>query len=346
MKMLLLGQVPDERLAALRGDCPGVEFVSARSPEAQLAQIVDADAVYGWPRPEALRAARRLRWVHVGGAGIEQIGDLPELVAREEIALTNGRGTMARSVADHAFALILTFTRRLRDLADDQQARRWTRDLRLGQMRELCGSVLGIVGLGQIGGHVARRGAGFEMEVYAVDAAAGGNAGEVGAPRGPEGPGQGGESRGAALLAAAGGQVRALWGLERLDDLLRLADFLVVTVPATPQTRHLIDARRLALLRPGAYLVVVSRGGLVDEGALVAALRAGRLAGAGLDVAATEPLPPESPLWDAPNLLLTPHCSGASHQTREAAWGILTQNVGRFVRGEPLENLVDKRRGY
>jgi phosphoglycerate dehydrogenase-like enzyme len=121
---------------------------------------------------------------------------------------------------------------------------------------------------------------------------------------------------------------------------------VAVATPLTAETRGLLGAPELALLRPEAHLIVVSRGGIVDEGALVAALRAGRLAGAGLDVAETEPLPPESPLWDAPNLLLTPHCSGASHQTRAAAWGILAQNVGRFVRGEPLENLVDKRRGY
>src|SRR3954471_16341162 len=112
MKMLLLGRVPEARLTALRAACPGVAFVPTAGAAAQAVEIADADAVYGWPRPAALRAARRLRWVHVGGAGIEQIRALPELVEREEIVLTNGRGTMARSVADHAVALMLTFTRR------------------------------------------------------------------------------------------------------------------------------------------------------------------------------------------------------------------------------------------
>jgi phosphoglycerate dehydrogenase-like enzyme len=331
MKMLLLGRIPEGRLAALRAACPGVAFVPTPTAAAQLAEIADADAVYGWPRPEALRAARRLRWVHVGGAGIEHIRDLPELVERGEITLTNGRGTMARSVADHVFALILTFTRRLRELTDDQRAHRWTRDVRLGQMRELCGSALGIVGLGQIGGHVARRGAGFEMEVYAVDAAAG-----VGTPPAGERP----------PAAQQVQPLRALWGLERLDDLLRLAEFLVVTVPLTAETRGLLDRRRLGLLRPGSFLVVVSRGGIVDEAALVEALRSGRLAGAGLDVAETEPLPEDSPLWDAPNLVLTPHCSGSSPQTHERLWALLEDNVRRFVAGEDLLNLCDKRAGY
>ena len=329
MKLLLLGRIPEGRLAALRAACPGVAFVPAPTAAAQLAEIADADAVYGWPRPEALRAARRLRWVHVGGAGIEHVRDLPELVERGEITLTNGRGTMARSVADHAFALILTFTRRLRELTDDQRAHRWTRDVRLGQMRELCGAALGVVGLGQIGGHVARRGAGFEMEVYAVDAPAGVDAPGAAGERAPDGP-----------------PLRALWGLERLDDLLRLADFLVVTVPLTAGTRGLLDRRRLDLLRPQSFLVVVSRGGIVDEAALVEALRSGRLAGAGLDVAETEPLPPDSPLWDAPNLVLTPHCSGSSPQTHERLWALLEDNVRRFVAGEDLLNRCDKRAGY
>jgi phosphoglycerate dehydrogenase-like enzyme len=140
--------------------------------------------------------------------------------------------------------------------------------------------------------------------------------------------------------------VRDLWGLDRLDDLLARADFLVVTVPQTPETHHLLDRRRLALLRPGACLIVVSRGGIVDEAALLEALRAGRLGGAGLDVAETEPLPPESPLWDAPNLVLTPHCSGSSPQTHERLWALLADNVGRFVAGEPLLNRCDKRAGY
>jgi phosphoglycerate dehydrogenase-like enzyme len=317
MKMLLLSQLPAERLQTLQLANPGMAFVPVRTVAEQLAEIVDADAVYGWPHPEALPLAGKLRWIHVGGAGIEQLRDYPQLMA-SDVVLTNGRGTMARSVADHVFGLILTFTRRLRELARDQEQRRWQRPLRLSQMRELTGAVLGVLGLGQIGSAVARRGAGFEMVVYAVDA---------GSP--PPGP-----------------YLEALWGLDRLDDLLRLAEYFVVTVPSTPATRHLIDRRRLALMQPGAYLFVVSRGGIVDEAALIDSLRAGHLAGAGLDVAATEPLPPDSPLWEAPNLVISPHCSGSSPQTHQRLWELLQENVRRFSRGEPLLNVCDKRAGY
>jgi len=315
--MLLLGGVPEERLRALRASAPEVAFVPVSSANEQLSEIVDADATYGWPSREALSLAQRLRWVHVGGAGIEHIRTLPELI-ESDVVLTNGRGTMARSVADHAFALILSFTRRLREIAEDQRAHRWTRDLRLAQMRELTGSTLGILGLGQIGSYVAQRGAGFEMRVMAVDA------------RPP----------------AHHPYVGDVWGLDRLDELLASADYVVVTIPFTPESRRLLDRRRLQLMQHGAYLVVVSRGGIVDEGALLEALRSGQLAGAGLDVAETEPIPPESPLWDLPNLILTPHCSGNSPQTHDRLWALFAENVRRFVAGETLLNRCDKRAGY
>jgi phosphoglycerate dehydrogenase-like enzyme len=317
MKMLLPGSVSDEQLAALRDVAPGIAFVRVRSGDEQLAEIVDADAIYGWPRREALPLARRLRWVHVGGAGIEHIRTLPEL-AESDVVLTNGRGTMARSVADHAFGMILSFTRRLRELDADQRARRWQRELRLDQMRELTGATLGVLGLGQIGSGVARRGAGFEMRVVAVDA---------GNPPQPA-------------------FVEALWGLDRLDDLLREANYLVVCLPYTPETHHLIDRRRVGLMKPEAHLFVVSRGGIVDEAALVDALRSGRLAGAGLDATETEPLPADSPLWDIPNLIISPHCSGRSPQTFDRLWELLRENARRFAAGEPLLNVCDKRAGY
>jgi phosphoglycerate dehydrogenase-like enzyme len=317
VKLLLPGGFADEQLAALQEVVPGATFVRVRSGEEQLAEIVDADAIYGWPRREALPLARRLRWIHVGGAGIEHIRTLPELV-ESDVVLTNGRGTMALSVADHAFGLILSFTRRLRDLDADQRARRWQRDLRIDQMRELTGAVLGVIGLGQIGSAVARRGAGFEMRVVAVD---------VGGP--PPGP-----------------FVDALWGLDRLDDLLALADYLVVCLPYTPETHHLIDRRRLALMKPAAHLFVVSRGGIVDEAALVDALERGALAGAGLDSTQVEPLPAASRLWAAPNLILSPHCAGRSPQTFDRLWELLRENVRRFAAGEPLLNVCDKRAGY
>jgi phosphoglycerate dehydrogenase-like enzyme len=175
-----------------------------------------------------------------------------------------------------------------------------------------------VVGLGNIGRQIAKRASAFDMRVIAVDAD------DVPKPD----------------------YVAQVARLDALDSLLGSADVVAVATPLTPQTRKMIGAAQLALMKPEAYLLVVSRGGIVDERALAAALKEGQFAGAGLDVSETEPLPPESPLWDVPNLLFTPHCSGSSRQTTEGAWRVFAENVGRFVRGEPLENVVDKKRGY
>ena len=316
MKIVIAGRADAQDLQALGGAYPEVELVSAPAHGAPLlAALEEAEALYVHTvTDEMYRAAPRLRWVQSQGAGVEWLAEAPAFRA-SDVVLTNTRGAHARTIAEHAFGLLLSLTRCLPELRAAQAEHAWRKPSRpVG----LSGLTFGVVGLGNIGTAIARRAHGFEMRVIAVDA------NEVPRPA----------------------FVERCDRLEGLPALLREADVVAVATPLTAETQGLLGAPELALMRPGAFLLVVSRGGIVDEGALVAALRAGRLAGAGLDVSETEPLPAESPLWEAPNLLLTPHCSGASHQTREAAWGILSQNVGRFVRGEPLENLVDKRRGY
>ena len=129
-------------------------------------------------------------------------------------------------------------------------------------------------------------------------------------------------------------------------DLLRRADVVAVATPITERTRGMLGPRELALLKPGAYLLVMSRGGIVDEPMLVRLLRDGTLAGAGLDVTAVEPLPADSELWDAPNIIITPHSSPVSEQTHAAVTAILRRNLSHYVAGEPLENVVDKKLGY
>jgi D-3-phosphoglycerate dehydrogenase len=177
---------------------------------------------------------------------------------------------------------------------------------------------MGIVGFGNIGRAIGRRAAGFEMRVLAVDA-----------EPGPSGDG-----------------VQQVWPLDRLDELCRESDVLVISAPMTPTSRGMIGAQQIRQMKRGSYVLQVSRGGIVDEAALVDALEDGHLAGAGLDVTATEPLPVGDPLWTAPNLVITPHTSASSQLTTELHWTILSENLGRFQRGEPLINLVDKRRGW
>ena len=182
----------------------------------------------------------------------------------------------------------------------------------------LQGMTLGVVGLGNIGTAIAERAQAFGMAVIAVD-----------------------------LRALAKPEyVSALWTLDELSELLERADAVVVTVPGTPETTGMLGKDMLRHMKPSAYLLVVSRGGVVDEEELAAMLQEGRLAGAALDVARTEPLPSHSPLWSAPNLILTPHVAGKSANTTTAATEIFRDNLARYLAGQPLKNLVDKELGF
>ena len=317
LKVLFTGGRDQGQLENLRQRHPGVTFASAATEEDELREIVDADAAIGWPTSAHVLAGRKLRWIHAGSAGIDWISQVPELI-QSDIVLTNGRGSYGNAIADHCFAMILAFTRQVREFTVDQQAKVWSGRNHAPKMLELSDATLGIVGLGNIGGEIARRGAGFRMRVVAVDL----------------------------NPAAQAPGVEQVWGLDRLDDLMQISDYLAVSVPRTRETIGLIDARCLALMKPTAHVIVVSRGRIVEEEALIVALQEGRLAGAGLDVTATEPLPTDSPLWELPNVILTPHTSGASVQTRERGWQLILENLRRFIAGEDLLNICDKEAGF
>lgn len=317
VKIVVGGATDEKQLAAWRGEFPEAEFVSAPRAD-DTAALVGADAYLGRiARPAFLAAAPTLRWVHSTGAGIETIAAIPELI-ESDVVVTNTRGGHAPSIAEHTFAMLLALTRRMGPLAEDRRNHVWKGPGRNGPLRELTGAAMTIVGMGNIGRAIAKRAVAFELRVVGVDA-------HPGPP--PDG-------------------VEAVWGLERLDEAIARADVLVVAVPYTPETDGLIDGRRIGLLRAGGFVLAVSRGGIVDELALTAALHDGQLAGAGLDVFANEPLLPDDPLWEAPNLIITPHCSGASSQTRSRVAEITRENLRRFVRGEELANICDKRAGY
>ncbi|HEY3079466.1 MAG TPA: D-2-hydroxyacid dehydrogenase [Chloroflexota bacterium] len=314
---VVMGQTHADLPGTLRTEFPGVTFEVATTPADQVRAIVDADAFYGPPTREAFLAARRLRWIHEPGTGIDKYQAIPEL-AESDVVLTNARGPHVVPMADHAFALLLALTHRVSELVEDKRARRWDGSRYGGRYVDLDGKTMGILALGDIGLAVARRAVGFGMRVRAVEAAP--------------------------MPAPAG--VEAVWGPEGLDELLSLSDVFVVTAPLTARTRRLIDHRRLALLPRGAFVIVVSRGGIVDEEALADGLRSGRIAGAGLDVTSQEPLPPESPLWDLDNVLISPHSSASSPEVWPGRRRIFEENLRRFLAGEPFLYVCDKKAGY
>jgi phosphoglycerate dehydrogenase-like enzyme len=316
VKLLLMTRMGDPYFGLL-DDLPEVQKVWATTPDAIAREIADADAVYGWPTLEQFQAAKQLKWIQAPSAGVEMLCSIPEIVA-SDVTITNSRGAHARVIAEHAFAMLLAFTRGLHRFEQDKAARRWSREAAIPEVLEIAGWTIGLVGYGQIGQQVARRALGFEMQVLAVDVET-----VQDAPHGVE-----------------------VWGLDRLPDLFAQSDVVVIATPFTPQTRHLVNADLLDRMKPTAYLLVESRGGIVDEAALVDVLKKGKIAAAGLDVFEQEPLGPDSELWDVPNLIMTPHLAGASIQKDRRCVEILRENLGRFQRGEPLVNLVDKRKGY
>lgn len=296
---------------------PGVEVVRTTSPADTAAAVADAEVFFGFPTAELLEAAPALRWIQAPSAGVEHIVRIPALRERG-ITVTNSRGAHGPSIGEHVFALLLAMTRELPLCFRQQQEKYWYRDKIYKTAREIQGMTMGILGYGSIGRGIAQRANGFELNVLAVDARA-----VDGHP-----------------------YVEEIWPPSRLPDMLAQSDVIVVSAPLTDETRGLLNADALALMKPDAYLVVVSRGGIVDEDALAAALQNGRLAGAALDVTTKEPLPPESPLWDTPNLILTPHTAGASAPKERRVVEIFIENLRRYTAGDPLLNVVDPETGY
>jgi phosphoglycerate dehydrogenase-like enzyme len=306
-------------LAALRQAAPNVRVIAGVSRDEALGLAPRVHGIDGrYCSSEFLQAAPKLCWVQSSSAGVERYLAVPELRSSDRIVLTNMQAVHGPTIADHAFAMLLMLTRDLAYYVDPAQRGTWNRDGSGVQPIALEGRTLLVVGLGGIGSEVARRGKGFGMRVLATR--------RSDTPPPPYVDRQG-----------------------RPDELLEMlpeADVVVLCVPLTDETHGMIGARELAAFKPGAYLVNVGRGKLVDTDALVAVLQDGRLAGACLDVTDPEPLPPEHLLWDMPNVVITPHMSGRSVLTRDRWQALYVENLQRFGAGEPLLNVVDKQAGY
>ncbi len=308
-------EVDDSRLADMRAAFPGVSFTSVMTDPDSMR---DADAYIGRiPEDIYAQASDRLRWVHSTGAGVETILAIPELVA-SDVVVTNTRGAHAPFVAEHTFALLLALDRYIGEFTLDKQKHHYHAYGRGLPLTSLYGQRMLIVGMGNIGRAIANRALAFEMEVVGLDVMA---------------PEQ--STDGLTVLP-----------MEHLDTELGKADVLVVAVPLTPETTGMINADRIAALKPGAVVIGISRGRIIDEEALAARLHEGSLAGAGLDVYAQEPLPEDHFLWDTPRLVMTPHCAPASPMTRDREFEITHENIRRFVAGEPLINVCDKAAGF
>ena len=311
--------ITPERLSPFQSAAPDVEFlVPGDTPLPTGLERADAAAI-SWDAPpidDILAAAPHLRWLHQRGAGIDRIAT-PRLVG-SDVVVTNGSGNHAPNIAEHVLALMLGFARQLPALIRSQQAARWEPPSP-NRLFELSGQTLAIVGAGAIGSALAPRAAALGMTVIGV-------------------------RRTAAAAPPAG--IARIVSIDRIDEALGAADHVAIALPLTAETRGLFSTSLIAKMKPGAYLYNVGRGAIVDPAALLDALRSGHLAGAGLDVTEPEPLPADSPLWREPDVVITAHSSGNTPRSYERYERLLLDNLGRWVRGETLLNVVDKRLGY
>ena len=310
------------RQAQFAAAAPHSQIVVAHDMAEALAQAPGTDALVGFNpeicAPQLLGAATDLRWIESLAAGVENCLAVPGLRDRG-LLLTNMRAVDAAVIAEHAIALTLALAHGLDVFAVDTAHAQWNATHGTATpMQTLEGKTLLVVGLGGIGTEVARRAHGLGMNVVAT---------------------RDGDRKGPAFVSHIGSPAE-------LATLARTADVIVSCVPQTPTTQGMFDAQFFALLKPTAYFVNISRGGTMVVADLTQALVDGRLAGAGLDVADPEPLPPDNPLWHAPHVIITPHISSRSDLPGEGRWIVASENVRRYARGDRMLNVVDQTRGY
>jgi phosphoglycerate dehydrogenase-like enzyme len=288
-------------------------------PELLRSAAPDADIILnGMFHGDLLRIAfpfaSKVRWVHTLSAGVEQV--LFSELAHSGVPLTNGRGVYRRPLGEFAVAAALFFAKDLRRLVRNQEAGVWEQF----DIEELHGQTMGIIGYGEIGQAAAERAKPFGMRVVAIR-------------RRPN-------------LSRSDPVLDAVYPPERLNDLLRESDYVVVAAPNTPETRGLIGAPQLAMMKPTAVIINVGRGPVISESALIRALEDRQIRGAALDVFDEEPLPAGHPFFRLQNVLLSPHCADHTTGWIEKAVQVFVRNFDHFVKGEPLENMVNKQAGY
>jgi phosphoglycerate dehydrogenase-like enzyme len=312
--------LPRPFVAALRRDFPQHTFLDAWDAETLARLLPDADVAFSAAiRRTEFASLPRLRWVQSPAVGVGgMLG--PELVA-SPVVLTSARGVRARAIAEHVLGVTLALARRLPLVIRRQTLHQWALDEieTSGAIRTLSGRRLAMVGLGAIGLEVARLASAFGLRVSAIRK-------RSGQPR-PQ-------------------TVDEVLPPERLFDLLPRSDVVVLAAPLTPETNRLIGRQALDCIKPGAFLVNVGRGKLIDDEAVIEALLDGRLGGAALDVFTKEPLDSASPYWDLPNVIVTPHISGAMEDYWTPLVALFADNLRRFEAGHPLLNVVDKHAGY
>jgi len=316
--------MPRRFVDQLRLQSPQHTFLDAWDRQTLRRLLPEVDAAFTpFVDRDVFPSATRLQWVQSPAVGVGSLM-FPELLA-SDVMVTSARGIRARAIAEHVIGVTIALARRLPAAIRAQVAHRWAQDELEGpgaDVRTLHGQRMGIVGLGSIGMELVKIAAPFGFRISAIRRRA-----NEPTPDGPF-------------------TIDEVWPPDRLPDLLARSDVVVLAAPHTPETKRLIGRPELDRVKRGALLVNIARGRLVDDDALAEALRDGRLGGAALDVFSREPLDPSSPYWDLPNVIITPHTSGAMQDYWTPLVALFSENLRRFEHGLPLLNVVDKVAGY
>jgi phosphoglycerate dehydrogenase-like enzyme len=311
LTVFLTGEVGDARMAAVRAAAPAATIRHFTKSDEMEREIAAADVLAGTISAAALPAAKRLKWVHSWSAGPDK--QLYQEFVASPIPLTCCKGNGAVPLAEHAVMLMLMLNRNMLRWQHAQRERRWDHF----EHPELNGRTCGIIGAGYSGVDLALKAKAFHMRTVGVR-----------------------------RHAQATPNFDHVYPLAELKSFLAESDFVVVTAPLTPETTGMLGEAEFRAMKKTAYYICFSRGGLADDAALLRALTENWIAGAGLDAHSEEPLPADSPFWTAPNTIVTPHNGASTRATRDRGFSIFVDNLRRYVAGEKLVNIVDKRLGY
>ena len=303
-----------DEIAAFRTEFPDWRFTESDAETVTDEQLAQAEIICGYPHPDSVRKACNLRWLQLSSIGVDKHIHR-ELYVQPDAILTNCHGISGPSISDHVLGMMLLLSRNFHFFRDQQNAGIWNK---MVPTKDLFDSSVLIVGLGSVGGNTARKCKALGMKTMAVD---------IQDDKKPD-------------------YVDILQKTETIDELLPLADFVVLTVPSTPETHHIINDERFHKMKKDAYLINVSRGALVDTDAFIRCLREGIIAGAAVDAYDKEPLPADSPLWKMKNVFLTPHVAGKSPSVHVRHFKTFHDNLVHYVKGEPLNNVIDFNRHF
>ncbi len=299
---------------SIQGTFPNASLQIVNEGAVTHAMLHKAEIIFGWPTTEQLENAENLKWLHLPSAGVDGYTD-KGIYAWEDICLTNSSGVYGMPIAEHVFSMILAYNRNLQGYFRNKTANKWDR---IEETRDFFGSTIGIIGLGDIGTEVAKRAKAWGAKVLAVKRS----------------------------ITYTPEYIDQMYAIEDIDLVLEQSDYIVLALPQTPKTEKIITEARLRKMKLTAFLVNIGRGALIDQEALILALRENWIGGAGLDVTTPEPLPEESVLWALPNVIITPHTSGNSPSNGQRKFDIFMKNLKAYCDNQPLNNVVNFEEGY